>query len=145
MALRKNPNSAAPVPAAPSVPAEKKVPVQTSVAEEMRLLDGIFSSDTAETNETRWLTPEFWTMAATAVTNLVAVGALLGWIDQSNVEGIAKALTALVGAAQVIVVNSVLVWKFIRGKEESKQQMRELRYQTARDLVVEKMRRAPGR
>lgn len=120
--------------------AMKKMPAGTTLAEEMRFLDGVFSTDAAEENQVRWLTPEFWTMAATAVTNLVAVAALLGWVDQTDVEGVTKALTALVGAVQVIVVNSVLVWKFIRGKEESKQKMAEMRYQALRTLAVEKMR-----
>ena len=122
--------------------ATKKIPATNSVVEEMRFLDGVFNSEAAEDTTVRWLTPEFWTMAATAVTNLVAVAALLGWIDQTDIQGITKALTALVGAVQVIVVNSVLVWKFIRGKEESKQKLLEMRYQALTDVAVEKIRSA---
>jgi hypothetical protein len=116
----------------------------TTLTEELRVMsDAVEAQAVTETD--RWLTPDFWTMVGSGVTNLVAVAALLGWLDRSNVEGVTAALTALVGAVQVVIVNSLLVWKYLSGRAEFRARMTEIRYQTASMLAVEKMRIEAGK
>jgi len=90
-----------------------------TVREELRVLNSAADDGvaTASSGLLDWRTADFWTMAATAVTNIVAVSVLVGWISQTQAEELTKALTALVGATQVIVLNSVLVWKYLSGRQ----------------------------
>lgn len=116
--------------------ADVKKSVELPTAD-MRVLSELV--DTVTTSDT-WLTPAFWTMAATAVSNLVAVAALIGWIDSTQIEGLTAALTAVLGAAQVIVVNSVLVWKYIAGQNALQAQKLQARCQYLETIAVEKLR-----
>ena len=93
-----------------------------------------------ETVNQSWLTPAFWTMATTAATNLIAVAALIGWVHASDVESLTQTVTALVAAAQVIVVNSVLVWKYIAGQNALQTQKIAAQYKYMEAVSVEKMR-----
>lgn len=95
-----------------------------SVREEMRLLGEVVEAPSVLD---KWLTSEFWTMAVTAVTNLIAVAVMIGWVDGTSVEVLTKALTALLGATEVIVVNSVLVWKYLSGRETLRAKMLDAR------------------
>lgn len=90
----------------------------------------------------KWLTPEFWTMATTVITNLLAVAVLIGWISAAEVEGLTKALTGIITAAEVIVVNSALVWKFLAGRNELKAQLLDARYRYVETVAVERLRAA---
>jgi hypothetical protein len=87
-----------------------------------------------------WLTPEFWTMAVGAVSNLIAVGVLVGWVDTSQAETLTKAVTAIVGATQIVVLNSALIWKYLAGRTELRAQMIDARYRYMEAVAVEKMR-----
>lgn len=82
---------------------------------DMRVLDEIAADVNKEDN---WFTPAFWTTVATALGNLVTVAVLVGWVDATNAAEISKAVVAMVGAVQVIFVNTALVWKYISGKRE---------------------------
>lgn len=88
--------------------------------EQMRLMEDAPSADTEAKKALTWGSAEFWSMAGGAVANLVTVAALLGWIDHSDAETLTKAITALVAATQVLVLNSILVWKFISGRTQLK-------------------------
>lgn len=88
----------------------------------------------------KWLTPEFWTMAVASVGNIVAVLALIGWLDHTQVETVTKALTALITASEVILVNGLLVWKFLAGRQELRQQIMAARLRVAEEVVVAKLR-----
>ena len=109
-----------------------------NVCAEMRVLSEL-ASDVPETNAS-WLTPAFWTMATTAATNLIAVAALIGWINSSEVEGLTRAVTAVVAAAQVIVVNSALVWSYIAGQNAVQVQKITARYKYMEAVAIEKLR-----
>ena len=109
-----------------------------TVREELRVLNS--AVDDANVDSGNWLTPEFWTMAIGAVTNLVAVGVLIGWVDQSQAETLIKAVTAIVGATQVVVLNSALIWKYLAGRTELRAQMIDARYRYMEAVAVEKMR-----
>ena len=110
-----------------------------TMREELRVLNS--SADDAGTaGVNNWLTPEFWTMAIGALTNLVAVGVLIGWVDQTQAETLTKAVTAIIGATQIVVLNSALIWKYIAGRTELRAQMLNARYQYMSAVAVEKMR-----
>ena len=115
-----------------------------TVREELRVLNA--AADEAATTVTtavdsgNWLSPEFWTMAAGAVTNLITVAILVGWVDRSNAETLTTALTALIGASQVIVLNTALIWKYITSRTQVKAQMIEARYRYMEAIAVEKFR-----
>ena len=110
-----------------------------TLAEELRVLPELAGEEAAPQNSS-WLTPQFWTMATTAATNLIAVAALIGWINSSDVEGVTRAATALVAAAQVIVVNSALVWSYIAGQNAVQVQKINARYKYMEAVAVEKLR-----
>lgn len=87
----------------------------------------------------KWLTPEFWTMAVASVGNIVAVLALIGWLDHTQVETVTKALTALISASQVILVNGVLVWKYLSGRQEVRSQVVRARLRMAEEVMVARL------
>lgn len=109
-----------------------------TVREELRVLNA--AADDANVDSGSWLTPEFWTMAIGALTNLVAVAVLIGWVDQSQAETLTKAITAIIGATQIVVLNSALIWKYIAGRTEIRAQMIDARYRYMEAVAVEKMR-----
>ena len=115
-----------------------KKPIDT-VREELRVLNSA-ADDAGTTSLLNWLTPEFWTMAVGAIGNLVTVGVLLGWVSHSQAEDLTKAITALVGASQVIVLNTVLIWKYLTGRQELRAQMVDARYRYMEAVAVEKLR-----
>ena len=109
-----------------------------TVREELRVLNS--AADDVNVQTDGWFTPEFWTMAIGAVTNLIAVGVLVGWVDQSQAETLTKAVTAIVGATQIVVLNSALIWKYLAGRTEIKAQMIDARFRYMEAVAVEKMR-----
>jgi len=119
-----------------------KKSVETVRAELRVLNDSVndVATSAEKAADTGWLTPEFWAMAIGAVTNLVAVAVLIGWISQSDAETVTKALTALVGATQIIVLNSALIWKYIAGRTEVRSQMIDARFRYMEAIAVEKLR-----
>lgn len=108
-----------------------------TIREELRVLTA--AGDEAATKD-NWLTPEFWTMAGAALTNLVTVAVLIGWVDRSNADSLMTAVSALVGASQVIVVNTALIWKFIASRTQAKTKIAEARYRYMEAVVAEKFR-----
>jgi len=111
-----------------------------TVREELRVLQAAGDAAVTEVANESWLTPEFWTMAGAAVTNLVTVAVLIGWVDRSNADALMTAVSALIGASQVIVVNTALVWKFIANRTQVKAQMVDARLRYMEAITVEKMR-----
>jgi hypothetical protein len=109
------------------------------LAEELRTL-GATPDDAPASQADTWLTPAFWTMAAAAVTNLVTVATLLGWVNTAEGETLTKALTGLLGATQVIIVNSVLVWKYIAGRNQIQTAKITARYHYMEAVATEKLR-----
>lgn len=118
----------------------KKSVSADTVREEMRLLNEVANDAVDTSSLLNWLTPEFWTMAGTAVTNIVAVLVLIGWIKNTDAATLTQALSAIVGATEVIVVNSILIWKFVAGRNELRARMVEAQYQYMTMVTVEKMR-----
>lgn len=115
-----------------------KKPVSAPV-EELRILTDFFGAD-EKAIVTKWLTPELATTVVTTVSNLLAVLALVGWLSSSEVETLTKAIAALVGASEVIVVNSILIWKFISGRLALKSQLLQMKYHYVEAVAVERMR-----
>lgn len=110
-----------------------------SIREELREL-GQAADEVAPSNSNDWLTPEFWTMVVSAVTNLIAVAVVLGWISASDAESINRSLAALLGAAQVIIVNAAIVWKYISARVAVKEAMIDARYRYMEAIAVERIR-----
>lgn len=88
----------------------------------------------------KWLTPEFWTMVTTSAGNVIAVMALLGWLDHAQVETVTKAITALIGASQVILINGLLVWKYLAGRQAVRQQIIAAKIRMAEDATYARLR-----
>lgn len=117
----------------------KKIGVDT-IREDMRVLNAAANDAVDTSSALRWLTPDFWTMVSAAATNIVAVLTLIGWIRASQVQAVTQALAALIGATQVILVNSALVWKYLSGRSEARAKMIEAQYQYLSMVAVEKIR-----
>ena len=115
-----------------------KKPIDT-VREELRILNDA-ADDAGTTKLMTWMTPEFWSVAVGAVGNLVTVGVLLGWVSLSQAEEMTKAITAVLGASQVLVLNSVLIWKYLSGRQELRAQMVDARYRYMEAVAVERLR-----
>jgi hypothetical protein len=110
-----------------------------TVREEMRVM-GAEADAVPGLSTNDWRSPEFWTMAASALTNLVTVAVVLGWISSSDAETITKATSALIGAGQVIIVNGLLVWQFISARVRVKQSLISARYNYMAAVTTERMR-----
>jgi uncharacterized membrane protein len=110
-----------------------------SMREELREL-GQAADDVAPSGSSDWLTPEFWTMVVSAVANLITVGVVLGWVSANDAEMINKSFAALIGAAQVIVVNAVIVWKYISARVAVREAMIDARYRYMEAIAVERIR-----
>jgi len=119
--------------------ATAKKSVET-IREELRVLTAAADDATAVAAKDNWLTPEFWTMATAALTNLMTVAVLIGWVDHTNADALMTAVTAIIGASQAIVVNTALIWKFISSRAQTKAQMVEARYRYMEAIAVEKFR-----
>jgi hypothetical protein len=109
----------------------------TTVREDLRLLGDATNAIDADTT---WLTPEFWTMTAGAVSNLITVAVLVGWITQSDAETLTKALTAVVGSSQLVVINSALIWRYITSRTEVKNTAVIAKYSYMGTVAAEQMR-----
>jgi hypothetical protein len=118
----------------------------SSIREEMRALGQAADEATgsgAAVNE--WFTPDFWTMVVATATNLLSVAVVLGWLNTTDAAELTKALSALLGAAQVIMVNSALVWKFFAARVEMKQAAITAKYQyMAAALELQRIRADRG-
>lgn len=111
-----------------------------TVAEELRVL-GSFADSPEIANMLNVLTPDFWATIGTAVTNLVTVAALLGWIHP-NTEGLTQAIIALVGAAEVVALNSVLIWKYLQNRQDLRTRAMEAKFRYMEAIAVGKVQLA---
>lgn len=114
---------------------ESVVPVDT-VREDIRVLGENFG----DAGSTNWFSPEFLTLATTVLSNVVGVLVLVGWVDATQAADLTKAVVALVGAVQAILVNSVLVWKYLSGRAEEKIKRAEMRIEYLRAVQTERVR-----
>lgn len=121
----------------------KKASANT-IREELRVLNAEANEAANSASLLNWLTPDFWTMVSAAATNVIAVLALVGWIQASQVQGVTQAVAALIGATQVIIVNSALVWKYLSGRAETRAQMINAQYQYMSMVACEKLRANNG-
>lgn len=121
----------------------KKVSADT-VREELRVLNAAANEAADSSSMLNWLTPDFWTMVSAAATNVIAVLALIGWIQTSQVPDVTQAVAALIGATQVIIVNSALVWKYLSGRAETRANMINAQYQYMSMVACEKLRANNG-
>jgi len=71
-----------------------------------------------ETTPTSWFAKDFWKTAAAGLSNLVTIAVLIGWVKSTSSEELTGAIVALVGAAEVIFVNSALIWRHLTAAKE---------------------------
>lgn len=109
------------------------------VREELRELNAV-ANDVQGIGVNEWFTPEFWATAATVVTNMVAVGVLLGWVKSSEAETLTTVLTGLVSATSAIVTNGLVIWKFIASRTAVRESVIAARFQYMEAVAVEKLR-----
>lgn len=121
--------------------ASKKVSVDT-IREDMRVLNAAANEAVDTSSSLNWLTPDFWTMVSAAGTNIVAVLVLIGWIQVSQAQALTQAVAAVIGATQIILVNSALVWKYLSGRAAVRAKMIDAQYQYLSMVAVEKIRSA---
>ena len=83
-------------------------------------------------------------MAGTALANLVAVAVMVGWVDHTQAQDITKAVSALIGATQVLVLNTVLVFKYLTQRQQIKVEAMRAKYDYVTAVTIEKMRAERG-
>lgn len=108
-----------------------------TIREELRVLNAA-ANDGIPQNE--WITPEFVAMVSSVVVNLLSAATLVGWVDASSAQEIAKAATAILTGVGTVVVNGLLVWKYLSGRQAIRAQMVEARYRYMETIAIEKMR-----
>jgi hypothetical protein len=112
-----------------------KTPVNT-VREDLRVL----GADMDLTKVDNWVSQEFLTLAATVLTNIVGALVLVGWVDATSATDIVKAVVATVGAVQTILVNGVLVWKYLAGRAAVETKKAEMRMNYIQAMQAERAR-----
>jgi hypothetical protein len=110
-----------------------------TIREELRVLNAA-ADEIDEKSVTNWLTPEFWSMVGAAATNLITVGVLVGWVSGSAAAELTQSVTAVIGATEVLVLNSLLVWKYLSGRTALKIQAMESRMRYMETLAIERLR-----
>lgn len=116
---------------------DDKVVAVNTTREDIRVLGENFGDTGATAN---WFSPEFLTLATTVLSNIVGVLVLVGWVDATQAADLTKAIVALVGAVQAILVNSVLVWKYLSGRAEEKVKRAEMRIEYLKAVQAERVR-----
>jgi hypothetical protein len=102
--------------------------------EEVRMLD---SADNAVSGQ--WITPEFLSLLATVAVNLVTAATVVGWIDATQAQELAKAVSAIIAAVSVISVNGLVVWKYLAGRTELQSQKIQAQYRYLEVVASERI------
>jgi hypothetical protein len=74
--------------------------------------------DTAAGESKDWTSTEFVSLAGTVAVNLITAATVVGWVDATQAQELTKAVTTMITAVGVIVVNGLIVWKYLAGKQE---------------------------
>jgi hypothetical protein len=69
---------------------------------------------------------------------------MIGWVDQTQAQDITKAVSALIGATQVLVLNTVLVFKYLTQRQQLKVEAMRAKYDYVTAVTIEKMRAERG-
>jgi len=121
-----------------SVP-KTRVPSAVAVREDLKVLTA--AADAAAATELPDVSKsEFWTMVGGVVTNLVTVGVLIGWLDSSSASSLTAAVAAIVAASEALIVNGLLVWKYLAGRAQLRSQLVDSRYRYMETVAIERMR-----
>jgi len=108
------------------------------VREDLQLLSSAadnFAADLPDVSKT-----EFWTMVGGVLTNLVTVAVLIGWLDASSASSLTAAAAAIVAASEALIVNGLLIWKYLSGRSELRAQIIDSRYRYMESVAIERMR-----
>jgi hypothetical protein len=101
---------------------------------EVRMLD---SADNTGSNQ--WITPEFLSLLTTVAVNLVTAATVIGWIDSTQAQELAKAVSAIIAAVSAISVNGLVVWKYLAGRNELQSQKIQAQYRYLEVVASERI------
>lgn len=102
---------------------------------QMRVLAEVAGDNPAPSS---WFNSDFWKTAAAAVSNIITVAVLIGWVRATDSEALTESVVALVGAAEVIFINSALIWRHLTAKKEV-----EIEQLRAKVMLAQQMPNAP--
>lgn len=114
-----------------------RVPVSQTIREDIKMLaqDADAAVSVPDVSKS-----EFWTMLGGVLTNLVTVAVLIGWLDSTNAETVTRAVTAVLAASEALIVNGLLVWKYLAGRATLRAQLVDSRYRYLETVAIERMR-----
>lgn len=98
-----------------------------------------------------YLTTEFWAMIGGVLINLITVLAAIGYVSATDANELTSALTTMFGALQALVVNGLVIWKYIQSRTTVKAeavrmqlQLTAMSMQMQSNRAIEQMRIAAG-
>jgi hypothetical protein len=91
------------------------------------ILNGIFTS-------------EFWTTIGGLVANLVVLLVAVGWVSSDDGSALSGQITAFLAAAQALLVNGALIWKYISSRTQLKQSITLQQMAERHDLKLTQIR-----
>lgn len=83
-------------------------------------------------------TSEFWVTLGGIAGNIIAVAVMLGYVAPGDAAAITKDVTSLLSGLQLVVVNAVLIWKYIDGRQKAKSEA--MQHETLRHNAVQEAR-----
>lgn len=101
---------------------------------EVRMLD---SADNAVSGQ--WITPEFLSLLTTVAVNLVTAATVIGWIDATQAQELAKAVSAIIAAVSAISINGLVVWKYLAARTELQSQKIQAQYRYLEVVASERI------
>lgn len=66
-------------------------------------------------------TTEFWTTVGGLLANLLVVLVAIGYINREDADQLTSSVGSIVAAVQMLVVNGMLIWKYIASRTQLKQ------------------------
>ncbi len=85
-------------------------------------------------------TTEFWATVGGLIANLLVVLAAIGWVSREDSDMLTTTLATFLGAAQTLIVNGMLIWKYIASRTQLKQAVLLQRMSQRHDLKLTQMR-----
>lgn len=66
-------------------------------------------------------TTEFWTTVGGLLANLLVVLVAIGYVNREDADQLTASVGSIVAAVQMLVVNGMLIWKYIASRTQLKQ------------------------
>jgi hypothetical protein len=124
----------------PVTPAPKSV--TAALREELRVLSA--AAEEAEEKQHEWFTPEFIAMVTSVIVNLITAAAVVGWVDSHSAQELTKSIAAVGAAVGALWANSIVLWKYLAGRQAVKTEAVKAKYHYMESVAVERMRSSSG-